>query len=110
MSRSGLATRCFNVTALATLAEAGESIVGSPGWGWSSAKGYLQNPSSILLTRQYGELVKMGVIVSTKVECIAPQDAGSIVGLLLVTDAAVVELKQKKRKHERASEMDDFDY
>ncbi len=38
------------------------------------------------LTQEYGDLVKMGVIVPTKVERVALQNAASISGLLLTTD------------------------
>jgi chaperonin GroEL len=49
------------------------------------------------LTEKYGDMVKMGVIVPTKVERIALQNAGSIAGLLLTTDAVVTELKEPKK-------------
>jgi chaperonin GroEL (HSP60 family) len=39
------------------------------------------------LTHEFGDLVKMGVIVPTKVERIALQNAASIAGLLLTTDS-----------------------
>ena len=61
------------------------------------------------LTHEYGDLVQMGVIVPTKVERVALQNAASISGLLLTTDAAVVELKDKKAKTP-AGGMDDMDY
>ena len=48
------------------------------------------------LTHQYGDLVKMGVIVPTKVERIALQNAASIASLLLTTDAVVSEIKEDK--------------
>ncbi len=48
------------------------------------------------LTHEYGDLVKMGVIVPTKVERIALQNAASVAGLLLTTEAAIVEIKEKK--------------
>jgi chaperonin GroEL len=48
------------------------------------------------LTHEYGDLVAMGVIVPTKVERIALQNAASIAGLLLTTEAAIVEKKDKK--------------
>jgi chaperonin GroEL len=48
------------------------------------------------LTHQYGDLVKMGVIVPTKVERTALQNASSIASLLLTTDAIVSELKEEK--------------
>src|SRR5690606_22442495 len=49
------------------------------------------------LTHEYGDLVEMGIIVPTKVERVALQNAASIAGLLLTTDAAVVEIKDKKK-------------
>jgi len=48
------------------------------------------------LTHEYGDLMKMGVIVPTKVERIALQNAASIAGLLLTTDAVVSEIKEEK--------------
>ena len=48
------------------------------------------------LTHEYGDLMKMGVIVPTKVERIALQNAASIASLLLTTDAIVSELKEEK--------------
>ncbi|MDX2148936.1 MAG: chaperonin GroEL [Planctomycetota bacterium] len=49
------------------------------------------------LTHEYGDLIKMGVIVPTKVERVALQNAASIAGLLLTTEAAIVEKKEKKK-------------
>jgi len=48
------------------------------------------------LTHEWGDLVKMGVIVPTKVERIALQNAASIASLLLTTDAIVSEIKDEK--------------
>ena len=48
------------------------------------------------LTHQYGDMMKMGVIVPTKVERIALQNASSIASLLLTTDAIVSEIKEDK--------------
>mgnify|MGYP001463821444 FL=1 len=48
------------------------------------------------LTHEYGDLMKMGVIVPTKVERTALQNAASIAGLLLTTDAVVSEIKEDK--------------
>jgi len=63
------------------------------------------------LTHEYGDLVKMGVIVPTKVERIALQNAASIAGLLLTTEAAIVEHKEKRTKAGAGAGMDDdFDY
>ncbi len=61
------------------------------------------------LTHEFGDLVKMGVIVPTKVERIALQNAASVAALLLNTEAAIVELKEKKEKVP-AGGGDDFDY
>ena len=49
------------------------------------------------LTGEYGDMVKMGVIVPTKVERVALQNASSIAALLLTTDAAVSEIKEEKK-------------
>src|SRR5918996_1124121 len=48
------------------------------------------------LTHEYGNLMQMGVIVPTKVERIALENASSIAGLLLTTDAVVSEIKEDK--------------
>src|SRR4051794_27081863 len=48
------------------------------------------------LTHEYGDLMKMGVIVPTKVERSALQNAASIASLLLTTDAIVSEIKEDK--------------
>ena len=63
------------------------------------------------LTQKYEDLVKSGVIVPTKVERVALQNAASISGLLLTTDCAVVEIKDKKKAPAGAGAgMDDMDY
>ncbi len=62
------------------------------------------------MTHEYGDLVDMGVIVPTKVERVALQNAASIAGLLLLTDAAIVELKEKKAVPAGGGGMDDMDY
>src|SRR5947207_779689 len=48
------------------------------------------------LTHEYGDMMKMGVIVPTKVERIALQNAASIASLLLTTDAIVSGIKEDK--------------
>ena len=63
------------------------------------------------LTHEYGDMVKMGVIVPTKVERVALQNAASVAGLLLTTDAIISEIKEKKKSggHDHGG-MDDMDY
>ncbi|HEB60966.1 MAG TPA: chaperonin GroEL [Phycisphaeraceae bacterium] len=60
------------------------------------------------LTNDFGDMLEMGVIVPTKVERVALQNAASISGLLLTTDAAITEIKEKKEKV--GAGMDDMDY
>jgi len=60
------------------------------------------------LTAEYGDLVDMGIIVPTKVERIALQNAASISGLLLTTDAVITEIKEKKAP--AGGGHDDMDY
>ncbi len=49
------------------------------------------------MTGKYCDLVKAGIIVPTKVERCALQNAASIAGLLLTTDAIVSEIPEKKK-------------
>ncbi len=62
-----------------------------------------------VLTGEYGDMIKMGVLVPTKVERTALQNAASISGLLLTTDAMISEIKEKKKQPAGAG-MDDMDY
>ena len=48
------------------------------------------------LTKKYGDMVKFGVIVPTKVERTALQNGASIASLLLTTDAVVSEIPEDK--------------
>ncbi len=50
------------------------------------------------LQKEYGDMIKFGVIVPTKVERIALQNGASIASLLLTTDAVVSEIPEKKEK------------
>ncbi len=50
------------------------------------------------LTEEYGDLIKMGIIVPVKVERTALQNAASVASLLLTTDAIVSEIKEKDDK------------
>ncbi len=48
------------------------------------------------MQKKYGDMVKFGVIVPTKVERAALQNGASIASLLLTTDAIVTEIPEKK--------------
>jgi chaperonin GroEL len=52
----------------------------------------------------------MGVIVPTKVERVALQNAASVAGLLLTTEAAIVEIKEKKAPAGGGHDHDHGDY
>ncbi len=62
------------------------------------------------LTAKYTDLVADGVIVPTKVERTALQNAASVAGLLLTTDAVVSELPEKKKGGAPAGGMDEEMY
>ena len=49
-----------------------------------------------VLTREYGDMIAMGVIVPMKVERAALQNGASIASLLLTTEAVVSEIPEKK--------------
>jgi chaperonin GroEL len=49
-----------------------------------------------VLTKEYGDMISMGVIVPTKVERAALQNGASIASLLLTTEAVVSEIPEKK--------------
>ncbi|MCK4999376.1 MAG: chaperonin GroEL, partial [Anaerohalosphaera sp.] len=48
------------------------------------------------LTKKYGDMIKFGVIVPTKVERTALQNGASIASLLLTTDAVVTDIPEDK--------------
>jgi len=50
------------------------------------------------LTGEYGDMIQMGVLVPTKVERVALQNAASVASLLLTTEAVVSEIKEKEEK------------
>ncbi|MFO0783040.1 MAG: chaperonin GroEL [Phycisphaerales bacterium] len=60
-------------------------------------------------TGEYEDLVKAGIIVPTKVERVALQNAASVAGLLLTTECAIAEIKEKKPA-KAAAGGDDMDY
>ena len=47
-------------------------------------------------TGEYGDMIQMGVLVPTKVERVALQNAASVASLLLTTDAVISEIKEDK--------------
>jgi chaperonin GroEL len=61
------------------------------------------------LTGNYEDLIKAGVIVPTKVERVALQNAASISGLLLTTDCAITDIKEKKTPPQGGG-MDDMGF
>ena len=48
------------------------------------------------ITKQYGDMIKFGIIVPTKVERIALQNAASVAGLLLATDCMIAIQRDRK--------------
>jgi chaperonin GroEL len=60
-------------------------------------------------SREYGDLVQIGVIDPTKVTRSALQSAASVAGLILTTDAMVAELPQDE-KAAPAPHGGDMDY
>jgi len=60
------------------------------------------------MTQEYGDMIKAGVLVPTKVERIALQNAASIAGLMLTTDAVISEVKEKKEAAGAGAGMDDM--
>ncbi|WP_454743631.1 chaperonin GroEL [Cupriavidus necator] len=61
-------------------------LAGQGNFGWNAATG------------EYDDLVEMGVIDPTKVARTALQNAASVAGLILTTDATVAELPKDERK------------
>jgi chaperonin GroEL len=59
------------------------------------------------LTGEYGDMLEFGVIVPTKVERSALQNAASVAGLLLTTDAVISEIPEKTKAPAGAG-MDDM--
>jgi chaperonin GroEL len=62
------------------------------------------------VTGQFEDLAAAGIIDPTKVVRTALQNAASIAGLLLTTDAAVTELPEPKRNSPPMPGGDDYDY
>jgi chaperonin GroEL len=60
------------------------------------------------LRDKFCDMVKAGIIVPTKVERTALQNAASVAGLLLTTDAVVSEIPEKKKPMPAGAGMDDM--
>lgn len=60
------------------------------------------------LRKEYGDMIKFGVLVPTKVERIALQNGASIASLLLMTDAVVSEIPEKKKKTPELPSEDEY--
>jgi chaperonin GroEL len=61
-------------------------------------------------TEEYGDLVKMGILDPTKVARAALQNAASIAGLMITTEAMIAEMPKKSAKGPAAAPgMDDMD-
>jgi chaperonin GroEL len=69
-----------------------------PSWGFDAQK------------MEYGDLVKAGVIEPTKVVRLALQDAASVAGLLVTTEAMVAEKPEKKAPAMPPGGMGDMDF
>jgi chaperonin GroEL len=61
-------------------------------------------------TGEYGDMFKMGIVDPTKVVRTALQDAASIAGLLITTEAMIAELPKKKPAPPGGGGMGDMDY
>ncbi len=57
-----------------------------------------QNFGYNALTGEYGDMIAMGVLVPTKVERVALQNAASVASLMLTTDCIISEIKEKDSK------------
>jgi chaperonin GroEL len=60
------------------------------------------------LTHEYGDMLKMGVIVPTKVERTALTNAASIASLLLTTEAVITDLPKKEEKKVGGGHEEDY--
>jgi chaperonin GroEL len=74
----------------------GKVLEGKGNFGWNAATG------------EYGDLLDMGVVDPTQVVRTALQNAASIAGLILTTDAMVVEMPKEERK--AAPAMPEMEY
>lgn len=57
------------------------------------------------VTREYGDMIEFGIVVPTKVERIALQNAGSIAGLLLTTDCMIASIPENSVEDDAQSPL-----
>ena len=62
------------------------------------------------MTGEFEDLAAAGIIDPTKVVRTALQNAASIAGLLLTTDAAVIDMPEPKKATPPSPGGDDYDY
>jgi chaperonin GroEL len=58
------------------------------------------------LTREYGDMVAMGILDPRKVTRTALQNAASVAGLILTTDCMIAEIPQPKQRSAPMPEME----
>jgi len=63
-----------------------------------------------VVTAEYKDLVKAGIVDPKKVTRTALQNAASVAGLLLTTECLVTEVPEKKEKGTKESSHNDFEY
>ncbi len=61
-------------------------------------------------TEQYENLIKSGVIDPTKVSRVALENAASVSGMILTTECALVDIKEKEAAHSHAPDMGGMGY
>jgi len=61
-------------------------------------------------TEQYENLIKSGVIDPTKVSRVALENAASVAGMILTTECALVDIKEKEAAHSHAPDMGGMGY
>ncbi|BCX89154.1 chaperonin GroEL [Methylomarinovum tepidoasis] len=59
-------------------------------------------------TGQYGDMIEMGILDPTKVTRTALQNAASVAGLLLTTEAMVAEIPKEEKAPAASPDMDEF--
>jgi chaperonin GroEL len=71
---------------------------GSGSFGYNAANG------------EYGDMMAMGIIDPTKVSRTALQNAASVAGLMITTEAMIADEPKKEKAPAAGGGMDDMDY